>query len=1427
MFTIDLLGEIQPLSIYLARANGEILDCIDNYIDESSASLEIGLNEQYELTFDFATEIGDKRTWRDFLQEGMYLFVEKVGLFKIEQPEITINGEKEIKSITAYSCDSELEDKNCIMSLNMGTDNSQEYLVKFDDDELEEVVNPYTGLPYDWLVLYNTFPEQLEIVKEKYNNNYYGTPDSHGDVLVNDPAIVSELDDLLTTIPRLATLTKTDPTTSLSGGIIESFNDGLDGELLNELKVTFDLQHYGAGTPSPDNVMGIIGRTGITVKHSHGGTTDTFDMPWYSQVPYVYSGTLDVLTGILTVDTAYTQITANAFSTLTVGIEEIEQFDGNSFWISNWNSQTMKAPCPGGIKSMCNAFQVIVNNSDITDQNKIYFSAGEISTVQDFISTVRNLENGGDGLYLAYELATPLTYQLTPNEITVSSGTNTFWADGYAGTISLKYTNDPIIVCKDAMHTVQGRIAANNGDKITTNEGDYIVVQTEQVQSYVIKNTFLRRIDDLITFYTKYRDRVSLLPLALQTTGGVWTVGDIYGVKQGNFTLANKKCQFEADTNIYSFLTQDLAKSIECVVNFDILNRKVNVTPVDKIGADTGISFSYENLLNELGISCDEDRLSTRLYVTGANDLDISRVNFGSQYIDDITYKLNAKDENKKRIYVSDSLASKYNGYLNFREIKRERYIELSKEYENIAKEIDEIQYRVPNDNLKNDWGTFTQEELQASLTSFTNLLTALETMYKFDYGAAGLNEDGSINEDFIKTTFYWHDYTAYKNIIDEINCALDVFPYYSDQSKWTSTQIEEYKAKIIAWETEWSLYGIKELQSKIKSYKQNMDLLAESSVIRVSSDSDQIKTWSQLSNEEKGKFGYLESNYYYDTYMEYYNNKLSAETYLTGLQTQLDEKSLRQREVQDERNEIVEDVSIENYFDEDEKKVIYLFYRDADYNNENVVTTTIDSVDEKIDKMVELLNDGKERVSILSRPQLTFKTDVDNLLALKEFEPFWTSFIPGNYMYIQYKDDTYVKLRMLSYEFNPMVPTTDSFSITFSNFIRSNVKISDLESVLGTASSGSGRHSSSSRGGSDYGKSDDIDITISNTMLARLLSSESFGSSVINIVTNTVNSGSITAQSASNQSVSTVRQIAENAVQDVTILFAKSNSQTVAPTTGWSTDAPIIVSGEYVWQKTITTYGTGETESDVVCMTGKDGTDGTDGSSPVILQLTTPYGNVIYNNTGSVSIVGRLMDGSEDKTSSVTAWSWAIYNGSGYSTISGETANTLVVNAGDISGCASYRCVAMYNSNSYTQYESITDKTDPVQVEIMSSLGEQIVNGQGVGVLYAIVTKNGIEVDALKTQVFSTTAPTNPSVGDYYYLLNPVAKTVTLKKYNGSSWEDAPSSDLPTGAYSWTYRDKDGNIVSPTGMATTGKVVYIDATFVNKKLTVMVSATI
>ena len=231
------------------------------------------------------------------------------------------------------------------------------------------------------------------------------------------------------------------------------------------------------------------------------------------------------------------------------------------------------------------------------------------------------------------------------------------------------------------------------------------------------------------------------------------------------------------------------------------------------------------------------------------------------------------------------------------------------------------------------------------------------------------------------------------------------------------------------------------------------------------------------------------------------------------------------------------------------------------------------------------------------------------------------------------------------------------------------------------------------------------------------------------------------------------------------------------------------------------------------------------DGINAVVFQSYTPNGNIIINRQNNVTIATMLVEGSNIIDSGVT-YVWYKFDGSDYTVIGGETNSTLVVRPDMVDTMASFKCTATYNTKEYSTYYVVTDRSDPYEVVVYSSLGTQLVNNDKPGAIFVRVMQNGTEVDPIKSTVFGTTAPSGPSTGDFYYLLNSTARTCTLMKYNGSTWAAATGGDLPTLNYKFFKLDSTGNAVDITTPWKTGKAVYFDNQDTDPTLDLMVEVT-
>lgn len=87
----------------------------------------------------------------------------------------------------------------------------------------------------------------------------------------------------------------------------------------------------------------------------------------------------------------------------------------------------------------------------------------------------------------------------------------------------------------------------------------------------------------------------------------------------------------------------------------------------------------------------------------------------------------------------------------------------------------------------------------------------------------------------------------------------------------------------------------------------------------------------------------------------------------------------------------------------------------------------------------------------------------------------------------------------------------------------------------------------------------------------------------------NTATDASTTANEA--------KEAANKAATDIQTEYSQSDSATVEPTSGWSTDAPEWTEGTYIWMRHVVTYGNGNTETTPgVVITGNTGKQGAQG---------------------------------------------------------------------------------------------------------------------------------------------------------------------------------------------------------------------------------------
>lgn len=220
----------------------------------------------------------------------------------------------------------------------------------------------------------------------------------------------------------------------------------------------------------------------------------------------------------------------------------------------------------------------------------------------------------------------------------------------------------------------------------------------------------------------------------------------------------------------------------------------------------------------------------------------------------------------------------------------------------------------------------------------------------------------------------------------------------------------------------------------------------------------------------------------------------------------------------------------------------------------------------------------------------------------------------------------------------------------------------------------------------------------------------------------------------------------------------------------------------------------------------------GVDGENTNILQIYSDDGGVIRNSEGQTTLKARYVCGAQEVIPD--SIQWKKFQGAQYVNISGATSLSLIVDADMVDDLAIFKAVASYEDVECEAFYTVDDLTDPIMAHTTSTVRE-FKNGEGCGAVYTRLYRNDGEVDPLKSLVFTTTLPTNPSNGDYCYHLNPQANTqagkCVLKQWNGSSWVNADENYLYT--YKYYKINKDG--VTSTDVINQ-RCVYIDAEMIH-----------
>ena len=631
----------------------------------------------------------------------------------------------------------------------------------------------------------------------------------------------------------------------------------------------------------------------------------------------------------------------------------------------------------------------------------------------------------------------------------------------------------------------------------------------------------VEKIDDVefakeqIKFHNPKNPQLSLIDLALKASGMKgWSVGEIDSTpktyrtyKDGKYVetttlLSNEIGAFDIESqDLYSFFTQDMAKYFQCVFVFDFLHMKISAYHPENYGKSTNVNINFRNLQQSQEISVDDSNMYTRYYVQGADDLGITYVNFGSNYIENIDYYLNEK-------YFSPLLIIKYKLWKEDYEEARILYIEATRQYNEQMKVVTELYDRVPLDDCSTDWSTFTDDELKEAQANYQAQLKGYEQFY--------VDDDGNFDENALKNSSDANDNYQIKNVIlPSIQIEMDNRQLPTDDDN--ADYVDSYK-------TNWKLYGLDELKVKLQEYKNTIETCKKGGYDQpYTEDSSHTK---DVHDTMYAKYldaqNQLDSNYVggcQEAYDQRQSEIDAANEILnsynktrTDLVKQVSKETWSSVVAADNSGYLLDEAG--NYITDEAGRRIYCdtqklqfterdltelskVYYDGDYSNENMFLTDSDDQVSAIDEQLKLLDAAIDDLYIASHPQYQFTTSLDNFLALADYEDYIKNINQGDYLWLTV-DNKVVKLRVVEIQYNPLI-ADNNIQITFSNMIQGRSSRNDLSYVLNTPSNAS----KSSASGSSNNFLNNEGITLTAGLIQKLISNGAFKNGVSQIINN------------------------------------------------------------------------------------------------------------------------------------------------------------------------------------------------------------------------------------------------------------------------------------------------------------------------------------
>ena len=606
---------------------------------------------------------------------------------------------------------------------------------------------------------------------------------------------------------------------------------------------------------------------------------------------------------------------------------------------------------------------------------------------------------------------------------------------------------------------------------------------------YVKPTVFYRPLDQYVVGSKDYNEnkKSSLLHRILDK------VDDSYTIKHVDLSLMNIQRSFSIDdASIYDFMAGECAEQFHCLFEFNSVTREISVydlytvcqdcgergefqgtctkcgsTNLKYFGEDTTIYVDKENLTDAVNLSTDTDSVKNCFRLEAGDDsmtaAVISLNQNGSPYI----YCISEEQRKDMPIELVNKLDSYDKLYASYTDEYKQLLIDL---YDCIDKILYYQSSMMPTIEHAETNATKEAAKLNtvnlsplglSSVTTSTSVATVNSALKNYakvyvDTGSFKLEvNDGTFEYEGIDSDGYnygyWYGNFKVTNYSDEEDVATSEMIRVKVHNNYADFVDQKIKKNIATNDDdEGSIYDVLAID-KLSDFK---TALTYYSLNRLTSFYDAIQ--GALDVLVEADQATASADLYEPIYVPYYNKLQACQAEIDKRQATINEWTHKQDLLLERQQEIQAELNFEDYIGKDLYKLFCLYRREQKYSNSNYISDGLDN-DEIFKNAQDFLETARKELIKSSTHQHSISSTLYNLLTMKEFQPIVDKFQVGNWIRIRV-DGVLYRLRLVSFEIS--FSDLQTINVEFSDLIKINDCVSDVQSIVSSALSMAGSYS-------------------------------------------------------------------------------------------------------------------------------------------------------------------------------------------------------------------------------------------------------------------------------------------------------------------------------------------------------------------------------